>query len=402
MKTDSLKIGDTAHLSRRYTREDIRDFAALAAIDPASITAVPEPLIAVLFSYLLGVRLPGKGTNYLKQELRYLKPVGLDEALTARVTITRLRPEKHLCDLETRLSNAAGETLATGRALVSIRDVGARFPRILSMGTGRPLVFLHGWSANADFFRAQHALAGQGFRLIMPDLPGHGPNGAPAAALTIPDLASALAAYLVAEKLERPILVGWSMGASVVLEYLGREDALPVAGLVIIDMTPRVANSGELPAPWRLGLANGQGEAEMRHAADEMERDWLAFAPRIGKALFARNQPADPDAVSWASKAFAANDPATMAALWRSLAVQDYQQTLSKLSCPVLAIMGAASRIYAPDLAGWYRAQGSNIQGPEVSVISVENAGHAPHIEQPEVVNAAIVDFAKRVAPPPA
>jgi pimeloyl-[acyl-carrier protein] methyl ester esterase len=394
----SLKIGDTAYLSRRYTPEDIRDFAKLAGIDPAGITSVPEPLIAALFSYLLGVKLPGRGTNYLKQELCYLKPAGLDEELTARVTVTKLRPEKHLCDLGTVLTNTAGEILATGRALVSIRDAGTHpalrpelsgFARIRSIGEGKPLVFLHGWSANADFFEAQHTLARQGFRLILPDLPGHGPNATPNPRLTIPDLAAALAEYLAAEKLERPVLVGWSMGASVALDYLGRKDALPVGGLVILDMTPKVANT----ATWRCGLANGQGEAEMRAAAAEMEREWKAFAPRIGKALFARNRPADPDAVRQASEAFAANDPATMASLWRSLALLDCRATLSTLPCPVLAIMGAASRIYGPDLADWYRTQ-----GPVVAVISVENAGHAPHIEQPEVVNAAIADFAARLS----
>ena len=73
----------------------------------------------------LGVELPGRGTNYLKQELVYLKPARLDETLTARVTITRLRPEKHLCDLETILTDARGKVLATGRALVFVRDVSA-------------------------------------------------------------------------------------------------------------------------------------------------------------------------------------------------------------------------------------------------------------------------------------
>ncbi len=119
-----MKTGDTAWLTRRYSAEDIRGFSALAKGEIA-VECVPEPLIAALFSYLLGVKLPGAGTNYLKQELRFIKSARLEAELTARVTITRLRPEKHLCDLETRLSDEAGETLAIGRALVSVRDVGA-------------------------------------------------------------------------------------------------------------------------------------------------------------------------------------------------------------------------------------------------------------------------------------
>ncbi len=118
-----MKVGDAAELGRRFEPEDIRGFVAIAGGDADAISTVPEPLIAALFSRLLGVDLPGPGTNYLKQELTYLAPVPLSSELTARVEITRLRPEKHLCDLATTLVDATGRRLVEGRALVSIRDV---------------------------------------------------------------------------------------------------------------------------------------------------------------------------------------------------------------------------------------------------------------------------------------
>jgi acyl dehydratase len=85
---------------------------------------VPEPLIGALFSYLLGVELPGFGTNYLKQELEFVTPAPLGTELVARVEITRLRPEKHLVDLATTCETADGVTIARGRALVLVKDVG--------------------------------------------------------------------------------------------------------------------------------------------------------------------------------------------------------------------------------------------------------------------------------------
>lgn len=121
-----MKVGDAAELRRRFEPEDIRGFLAIAGGDANPLGAVPEPLIAALFSKLLGVDLPGPGTNYLKQELTCLAPVPLSATLTARVEITRLRPEKHLCDLATTLVDADGRRLVEGRALVSIRDVAAR------------------------------------------------------------------------------------------------------------------------------------------------------------------------------------------------------------------------------------------------------------------------------------
>lgn len=118
-----LTLGQTATVTRVYSPEDLRGFAAIVGLPVASLTSLPEPLLAGLFSYILGVQLPGRGTNYLKQEMRFLRPVPLAEPVTATLAITKLRPEKHLCDLSTTLTNAVGESLVTGRALVYIKDV---------------------------------------------------------------------------------------------------------------------------------------------------------------------------------------------------------------------------------------------------------------------------------------
>jgi hypothetical protein len=117
-----MKVGDSTAITRTYTAADLANFATLCGHD-GPLDAVPEPLLAALFSYLLGVELPGPGTNYLKQELTFHAPARLGDALTAAVAITRLRPEKHLCDLATTLSDADGRILATGRALVLVKDV---------------------------------------------------------------------------------------------------------------------------------------------------------------------------------------------------------------------------------------------------------------------------------------
>jgi acyl dehydratase len=87
---------------------------------------VPEPLIGGLFSYLLGVKLPGLGTHYLKQETRYESAAAIGEALTARVEITRLRPDKQLIDLATTCRRADGSQIASGRALVYVGDLMAK------------------------------------------------------------------------------------------------------------------------------------------------------------------------------------------------------------------------------------------------------------------------------------
>jgi acyl dehydratase len=58
--------------------------------------------------------------------MRFLRPVLVGEPVTATVEITRIRPDKHLVDLATTCTDASGEVLCEGRALVLVKDVGHR------------------------------------------------------------------------------------------------------------------------------------------------------------------------------------------------------------------------------------------------------------------------------------
>lgn len=119
-----MKLGDSAEITRSFSNRDLDDYADLSSYDLAG-DLVPEPLIGALFSYLLGVRLPGNGANYLKQQTRFYGPARPGDPLTARVEVTRIRADKKLVDLSTTCKDSAGQLIAGGRALVSVRDVDA-------------------------------------------------------------------------------------------------------------------------------------------------------------------------------------------------------------------------------------------------------------------------------------
>jgi acyl dehydratase len=131
-----LQIGQRAEIRRIFTAQDLAKYADLTGdanplfSDPdytqqAGFTGqiVPGPLLGGLFSCLLGTRLPGQGTNYLKQKLQFSAPAYADQELTASVEIVRLRPEKQLVNLYTLCTNPAGETVCDGEALVWVSDV---------------------------------------------------------------------------------------------------------------------------------------------------------------------------------------------------------------------------------------------------------------------------------------
>jgi 3-hydroxybutyryl-CoA dehydratase len=120
---DQLELGQRAEARRRFTAADVAAFGALAGQEGVPGT-VPEPLIGALFSCLLGVELPGRGTNYLKQEMDFLAQAPVGASLVASVEITRLRPEKDLVDLATECRTEEGTEVCRGRALVRISERG--------------------------------------------------------------------------------------------------------------------------------------------------------------------------------------------------------------------------------------------------------------------------------------
>jgi acyl dehydratase len=133
-----LALGQKAEMDRTFHPSEVEEYMALTgdtnpiyldlgAAQRAGFQApvLPNPLLGGLFSYLLGTRLPGPGTNYLKQSLRFSAPAQTDEAIHACVEIIRLRPEKELVNLRTTCTNAAGQTLCEGEALVLVRDLAA-------------------------------------------------------------------------------------------------------------------------------------------------------------------------------------------------------------------------------------------------------------------------------------
>jgi pimeloyl-ACP methyl ester carboxylesterase len=251
-------------------------------------------------------------------------------------------------------------------------------------GRGRPLVLLHGLMAHGGFFREQAPLAGD-FRLIAPDLRGHGESGA-GAEPTVERAAADIAERAGALDLEDAIGIGWSLGATVLWHVLAGPAGARFAGAVVVDMTARVLNDEQ----WDLGLSPDACEARSAAIRDDFER----FAADAGQAIFA--QPVASRAqnlADWASFEFARNDPAAIAALWASLVKQDVRSLLHAIRHPTLVVHGGRSSLYGDDTADHLVAA-----LPDARAIRFDSSGHAPHLEQPDLFNSTLRDFADRLS----
>lgn len=116
-----LEIGQRAETTRIFSEQDKADYIALSGDE--ALAAVPGPLLGGMFSYLLGTTLPGRGTNYLKQQLHFPSPARWGETLTASVEIVRLREDKALVNLKTICVNDSGTIVCDGEALVLVQDL---------------------------------------------------------------------------------------------------------------------------------------------------------------------------------------------------------------------------------------------------------------------------------------
>jgi acyl dehydratase len=121
-----IRPGRHATATRTFTGGDVAAYRRLVGdTNPRHDAAIPAPLLGGIVSGLLGTKLPGRGTNWLRQRFRFHAPVPIGTAVTARIEVVRVRPDKALVDLVVTLS-ISGETVATGESLVLISDLESR------------------------------------------------------------------------------------------------------------------------------------------------------------------------------------------------------------------------------------------------------------------------------------
>ena len=128
---EEMKAGDFAQFSKTVSESDVYLYAGLTGdFNPAHVneayaketffeTRIAHGMLTAGFvSAVLGTMLPGPGTIYLKQNLRFLAPVRIGDTITARVEIVELIHAKNRVRLKTTCSNQDGAQVLDGEALV--------------------------------------------------------------------------------------------------------------------------------------------------------------------------------------------------------------------------------------------------------------------------------------------
>ena len=130
---DDISIGDFAEIAHKVTEEDIKMFGELSGDynplhfneDWAKTTLfegrIAHGLLSASFiSTVIGMKLPGPGTIYLGQQMRFKRPVRIGDTITARAEVVKKDDDKHRLVLRTVCSNQNNEIVIDGEATVTI------------------------------------------------------------------------------------------------------------------------------------------------------------------------------------------------------------------------------------------------------------------------------------------
>jgi pimeloyl-ACP methyl ester carboxylesterase len=244
---------------------------------------------------------------------------------------------------------------------------------VTEAATGPPLVLLHGIGSSAQsWLPVQPALAAR-FRIIAPDQRGHGDSDKPESGYRISDFARDLDALLDHYHLERPLILGHSLGALVALSWAASQPAR--ANALLLEDPPLTP-----PAP-----------------DNSLFDDWIALASSPVDIVAAHYRNEHPDWTEEECRRRAEVLTSTALSVFTELRAErtaqrarDVGPALMAITSPVLVLRGEVDRgsMLAPEDAVRFQEI-----VPNAHVRQIAGAGHGLHREQPERFVAEIFDF---------
>ena len=261
--------------------------------------------------------------------------------------------------------------------------------RYIEAGDGPTLLMLHGWSQGAALFKHQIAGLSDRYRVIAPDMRGHGLSDKPDFGYRISRLAADLDEFMAGLDLDDVNLLGHSAGCSVIWCHWGLFGPRRMARYLLVDEPPVVvANPGWTEEErWTAGgmmepndlyrfadrLAGPDGEAATREMifsmvtgamSEEQKEELLAINLQFPRALAAR--------------------------LIINNATQDWRDTIPRIDRPTLVVSGRGSQV-AWQSQQWIHEQ---IVGSRMEFFEAEAGGsHFMFLEAPDKFNAVVADF---------
>ncbi|SOE90547.1 Pimeloyl-ACP methyl ester carboxylesterase [Burkholderia sp. YR290] len=253
-------------------------------------------------------------------------------------------------------------------------------------GTGRPVVLIHGWPLNADFWEPQSTfLAANGFRVIAYDRRGFGRSDQPWTGYDYDTLVDDLQALMTHLDLHDVTLVGFSMGGGEVARYLSRHGTARVAQAVLMSaVTPLLKKMDDYP--------DGIDQSVFDELIKAVEIDRVGFLSDFREGFFNGSSPdraVSRGVLDWyLIVASQASLQATIACA-RAWSETDFRADLSAMTVPTLIMHGSADVNVPPEITAHVAAS----MIPTARYIEYAGSGHAIGITDRNEVNRDLLAF---------
>jgi non-heme chloroperoxidase len=243
----------------------------------------------------------------------------------------------------------------------------------------RSLVLIHGISMSRRYFGKQLAPLSQHHRVVSLDLRGHGDSAKVESGHTVPQYARDVRSFIEALGLERPALLGWSMGAFVVFDYIRQFGSDGISALIDVDE----AASDFKWDGWEHGFLDLPTLHSLMSAIQEDKEAFIAgFVPDMFR------RPPAPEDLEWMVAESSKLPTGSLSAILFDQTLQDYRDVLPEIDVPTLVCWGVHDQLLPVSGAPYMH---EHIAGSRLELF--EDSGHCPFLEESDKFNRILQEF---------
>ncbi|MGI1805568.1 alpha/beta fold hydrolase [Exiguobacterium sp. TDN 0502] len=250
------------------------------------------------------------------------------------------------------------------------------------VGTGQPVVFLHGWPANNNMFEYQkNRLLDEGYRYVGIDYRGYGKSDAPATGYDYKTMASDVNEVIEQLKLTNVTLLGFSMGGGIALSYLLHYGDQKVNKLVLAGAAAPVFTQ-------RDGFPYGMTKQEVDDLIADTKQDRTAMLKGFGEIFFEKDHP-EPLQQWFYGLSLAASSHGTIQSAI-ALRDEDLRGKLGDIKVDTLIIHGRKDQVCPFEFA-----EAMQQEIPHARLEVFEESGHGTVLDEQDKFNDTLVSYIK-------
>ena len=254
------------------------------------------------------------------------------------------------------------------------------------LGTGKPVIFIHGWPLNHAMWEYQLAeLPNQNFRCIAYDRRGFGKSDYPWEKYDYDTLADDLKALLDQLHLTEVTLVGFSMGGGEIARYIGKYGTSKISKVVLISsVTPFLLQTND--------NSEGVDKSVFDELVENITKDRPAFLADFGKKFFGVslfNDAVSEPLLQWNQVLCLMSSHKATVDCVRSFSETDFRSDLKMINVPTLIIHGDDDKTVPIEASGNRTAQ----MLPNAKYLIYQDAPHGLFITEKDKLNRDLIEF---------